>query len=207
MGQMFNSEGADATAWEPSSVADALAHQQLEGPEAVEKLEAQEEGRAGRPKWKRVVALVVPFAVLIVAISVFAVLEKQRGPDWQLELNDYIAQSALPSETVKIQSVVEASEPRNFSGEMGRAVRDDWRWDSIEPSFPPEAVQCVLLKRNRPSTVGGGEEAIRQVVFVAYHSDALYREGWLAYAGPKAPFTQEFAAHLAAIGCGLDLEQ
>jgi len=175
--------------------------------EAVENLaEAREERRGGRPKWKRVVGLVVPVVVLILAMAAVAVAEARRGPDWQLELEEYIAQSTLPSEVVTIQSVVGASEPQNFSAEMGRAVRDDWRWGSVAPSFPPKAVRCVLLERSRRSTVGGEEEAIHQVVFVAYHTDALYRVGWLAYAGPEAPLTQELAAHLATIGCDLGLE-
>jgi tetratricopeptide (TPR) repeat protein len=175
--------------------------------EAVKNLaEAREERRGGRPKWKKVVALVIPIVVLIVAIVVVAVLEVQRGPDWQLELDEYISQSALPSETVTVQSVVEASKPWNFSEEMGTAARDDWKWGSVAPLFPPEAVQCVLLERSRESTIGVEEESGRQVVFVAYHTDALYRAGWLAYVGPKEPFTQELAAHLATIGCDLGLK-
>jgi tetratricopeptide (TPR) repeat protein len=268
IGQMFTSDGVDATAQGPSSIEDTRAHQHLQRAyahadageledalrecdraiemvpqwaeahnlrgvvldemgrveeaiaayeeavrldagfeEAVENLaEAREERRGGRPRWERVVALVVSFVLLIMATVVVGVLEAQRGPDWQLELDEYIAQSASPSESVTIQSVVEASEPWNFSGEMGRAVRYDWRWGSVDPSFPPEAVQCVLLERIRPSTVGGEEETIHQVAFVAYHTDALYQVGWLAYAGPEEPFTQEFVAHLATIGCDLGLE-
>lgn len=175
--------------------------------EAVENLaEARKERRGGRPKWKKVVALAVSIVALIVAIVIVAVLEARRGPNWRLELDEYIAQSASPSETITIQSVVEASKPWNFSREMGRAVRDDWRWESVAPSFPPKAVQCVLLEQSRKLTVGAEEEPRQQVVFVAHHTDALYRVGWLAYVGPKAPFTQELAAHLAAIGCDLDLK-
>ena len=175
--------------------------------EAAENLaEAREERRGGRPTWQRGVALAVPFAVLIVGIVIFVVVEVQRGPDWRLELDEYVAQSALPSETVKVRSVARASGPQRFCGEMGRPLRDDWRWNAVAPSFPPEAVRCVLLERIRPSTGGSEEDSAQQVVFVAYHTDALYRAGWLAYAGPEEPFTQELVAHLATIGCGLDLE-
>jgi len=120
---------------------------------------------------KRIIALTIPLAVLIVVLVTLAVLETQRGPDWQLELDEYIAHSALPSETITIQSVIEASKPWNFSEEMGRAVRDDWRWESVDPSFPPEAVQCVLLEQSRKSTIGAEEESRHQVAFVAYHTE------------------------------------
>jgi tetratricopeptide (TPR) repeat protein len=164
------------------------------------------EARRARQKWKRMVALAVPLAVVIVGMLAFARLEAQRGADWRHELDEYVAQSALPSETVTIQSVVRASEPQNFSGEMGRAVRNEWTWSVIAPPFPAQAVQCVLLERTRQSTASGEKESIHQVAFVAHHSDGLYRVGWLAYAGPEAPFTQETVAHLAAIGCDLSLD-
>jgi tetratricopeptide (TPR) repeat protein len=164
------------------------------------------EARRARQKWKRMVALAVPLAVVIVGMLAFARLEAQRGADWRHELDEYVAQSALPSETVTIQSVARASEPQSFSGEMGRAVRNEWTWSVIAPPFPAQAVQCVLLERTRQSTASGEKESIHQVAFVAHHSDGLYRVGWLAYAGPEAPFTQETVAHLAAIGCDLSLD-
>lgn len=175
--------------------------------EAAENLaEARREVRGGRPKWRRAVALAVPLAGLIVGMLAFARLEAQRGPDWRHQLDEYIARGALPSETVTIQSVAGASEPQNFSGEMGRAVRNDWRWNVIAPPFPAQAVQCVLLERTRQSTASGEKESIHQVAFVAHHSDALYRVGWLVYVGSEEPFTQQAVTHLAALGCDLGLQ-
>jgi tetratricopeptide (TPR) repeat protein len=171
--------------------------------EAVENLA---EARRGRQTWRRMVALAVPLAVLIVGMLAFARLEAQRGPDWRHELDAYIAQAALPSETVTIQSVVRASEPQNFGKEMGRAVRNEWTWSVIAPPFPAQIVQCALLERHRQSTAGGKESSTRQVAYVAHHSDGLYRVGWLVYAGPETPFTQETIAQLAEIGCDLRLE-
>jgi len=177
--------------------------------EAVENLaEARAEWgrRRTTPKWQRAAALGLSLVVLLVTIGVVVVAEAQRGPDWRLELDDYVAQSAAPSETVTIQSVVAASEPRFFHAGMGIAVSDEWPWGSITPSFPPRAVQCVLLERSRGATAGGERASVRQVVFVAYHSDTLYRVGWLAYEGPEEPFSQGFLAHLSTIGCDLGLE-
>lgn len=155
---------------------------------------------------KRIIALTVPFAVTILVVTAVAALEMRRGPDWQIELDEYMAYSALPSETVTIRSVVEAREPWNFSEGMGSAVRDDWRWASIDLPFPPHALRCALLERSREPTAGAEEGSRRQVVFVAYHTDALYRIGWVVHEGPQEPFPRELATHLAAIGCDLDLE-
>jgi len=170
--------------------------------DAAENLaEAQKEMRGPGPKWMRPLAFGASLLVLIALVVAFARLEARRGPNWRLELEEYVAHSASPSETVAIQSVVEAKAPHNFRQEMGTAARDDWRWGSVQPSFPPEAVRCVLLERSRPSTTDDEQESTRQVVFLAYHTDALYRVGWLAYAGPEEPFPQDLAANLAAIGC------
>ena len=114
-----------------------------------------------------------------------------------------------------IELAPEWAEAHNLRGvvldEMGWveeaiAAYEEAVWLPVAPSFPPKAVQCVLLERSRKLTVGAEEEPRQQVAFMAYHTDALYRVGWLAYVGPKAPFTQELAAHLVAIGCDLDLK-
>jgi hypothetical protein len=152
--------------------------------------------------WRRIIALAVPFAVLVFALGVFVGLELQRGPNWRLELDEYIARHTWPSETVRIQEVTRARKPWNFTAAMGTPEPGDW----IIPSFPPRAVRCVLLVRSRSSAGGAQDESLRQVVYLVYHSDALYRVGWLAHAGPEEPFGPELAAHLASIGCDLGLE-
>jgi len=170
--------------------------------DAAENLaEARKEMCGPGPTWMRPLAFGASLLALIALIVAFARLEARRGPNWRLELEEYVVHSASPSETVAIQSVVEAKAPQNFRQEMGTAARDDWRWGAIQPSFPPEAVRCVLLERSRPSVTGGERQSARQVVFLAYHTDALYRVGWLAYAGPEEPFPPDLATNLAAIGC------
>jgi hypothetical protein len=152
--------------------------------------------------WRKVVALAVPLAVLFFTAGLIAGLDSQRGPNWRLELDEYIAQHTAPSETVRVQTAVKARKPWNFSAALCPSQRDDW----IPPSFPPEAVRCALLVRSRPSGSGTEDESTRQVVFLIYHSDALYRVGWLAYEGPEEPFGPGLTAHLALIGCDLGLE-
>jgi hypothetical protein len=149
---------------------------------------------------RNLVALILTIAVFAFASGTLAGLEARRGPDWYLELQGYIAQSAQASETVRVVAIVDATEPANFRTGMGTPVREDWR------STPIHAVKCVLLERSRPLTPGGEPVSRRQVVFLAYHSDALYRVGWLAYAGPREPFGQEIKANLREVGCELGLE-
>jgi len=152
--------------------------------------------------WRRVVALAVPLAVLIFGLGFFVGLEVRRAPNWRLELDEYVAQHRSPSETVTVQTVVKAEKPWHFSPAMGAPADAD----GITPSYPPKEVRCVLLLRGRPSESGADDELVRQVVFLAYHSDVLYRVGWLAHEGPEEPFPAEVLADLALIGCDLGLK-
>jgi hypothetical protein len=151
--------------------------------------------------WRRAIALAVPVAVVLFTLGVVAALELYRGPNWRLELNEYVAHHTSPTETVRIAAVTRASKPWNFSADMGIPEPGDW----IVPSYPPQAVRCVLLVRS-PSANAAEGESLRQVVFLVHHSDALYRVGWLAYAGPEEPFGPEIVANLTLIGCDLGLE-
>ncbi len=159
---------------------------------------------------KRIIALAFPFLVLIGAVITVLALEARRTPDWESELNSYIARSRAPGETVTVLAQVEASRPWNFSPVMGKAMANGsgWSWETIEspPPYPPTAVHCVLLERVRKSATGEAGEALRQVIFVSYHSDQLFRAGWLTHEGPQEPFTPELIAHLDAIGCDLGIK-
>jgi hypothetical protein len=149
---------------------------------------------------RRIVLLGVPLAVLVFALGFIVGLEVQRGPDWRLELEAYVAQQP-PSEAITVQRVVRAHRPRAFSPTMGRARPTE----GLTPSGPARAVRCALLERRRPSSGGGEPETVRQVVFLVRHSDALYRVGWLAYTGPEEPFAEGLEADLARLGCDLGL--
>ena len=159
---------------------------------------------------KKIIALAFPFLVLIGAVITVLALEARRVPDWESELNSYIARSRLPNETITVLAQVEASRPRNFSPAMGRAMANEsgWPWGNGElpPPYPPTAVRCVLLERERKPTLGEPGESIRQVIFVSYHSDGLWRAGWLTHLGPQEVFTPELTANLEAIGCDLGLK-
>lgn len=152
--------------------------------------------------WRRIVALGVPLAVLVFALGVVAGLEVQRGPNWRLELDEYVAQDRSPGERVSVQAVVRARRPWNFTADMGTVGP----YDGIAPSFPPQAVRCALLVRHRASDNGVGDESLRQILFLVHHSDALYHVDWLAYEGPEEPFCPQVSAHLERLGCDLRLD-
>jgi hypothetical protein len=150
---------------------------------------------------KRIAILTIPFITLVSVLLTFAMLEAQRKPDWKVELDRYIT-SKLPAETLTVKDVVVASHPENFNEAMGQPVRADWRWGVDELPYPPQALRCVLLERRNNST--GLTQ--RQVVFVGYHTDTLWRVGWLVHEGPEEPFTPEMTSRLVTLGCALSLE-
>jgi hypothetical protein len=159
---------------------------------------------------KRGIALAFPFLVLVGAVVTVLALEARRTPDWETELNSYMARSRAPGETITVLAQVEASRPWNFSPAMGRALANEsgWPWGTGElpPPYPPAAVRCVLLERDRKFATGQAGDLLRQVIFVSYHSDGLFRVGWLTHEGPQDVFTPELAANLAAIGCDLGIK-
>ena len=159
---------------------------------------------------KRSIALAFPFLVLVGAVITVLTLEARRVPDWQSELNSYIARSRSPGETITVLAQVEASRPWGFGPAMGRAIASEngWPWGDSElpPPYPPTAVRCVLLERGRKLATGEAGEPLRQVIFVSYHSDGLWRAGWLTHEGPLEAFTPELIANLDAIGCDLGVK-
>jgi tetratricopeptide (TPR) repeat protein len=169
-------------------------------PNAAENLaELRREHSLHAPKWMRVAGALTPLVVLAVVLLIIRSLEAERGPDWQLTLNEYIAQRAQSHEVLTVQKVVTARNPASFISAMGLAVPGGPLWDSVQPVFPPSAVQCVLLEQ---SGAAQGEAGL-SVVYLAYHSNSLYRVGWRVYEARQSPFTPQLLADLQAIGCEL----
>jgi hypothetical protein len=153
---------------------------------------------------KRTVALMIPVAALIAAIATFAVLEAQRPPNWQFELNRYLESTASPSETVTVKSVVPAQQPQNFTPDMASAVLTGWEWKSISIP-PPRDIQCVLLERTRHSTATAEVLRLQEVVLVGFHSDLMWHEGWIVHELTSDLSTPKSQEILTALGCNLGL--
>ena len=49
-------------------------------------------------------------------------------------------------------------------------------------------------------------EPVRQVIFVSYHSDGLWRAGWLVHESLGGALSPELIANLGAIGCDLGIK-
>jgi len=150
--------------------------------------------------WRRIAALAVPLVVLFFVLGFVVALEVQRGPNWRLELDAYVADETTPTEMVAVRDVGRARRPWRFTPAMGVLVRGD----GVSPTFPPEAVRCALVER-RGTEEDGEAEPTRQIIFLVRHSDTLYHVGWLAYEGPEEPFGPDLRANLTTIGCNLDL--
>jgi hypothetical protein len=154
---------------------------------------------------RRVVALAVPCAVLIATIATVGVLEARRLPDWQLELDRYLEATGRPSETVAVQSVMRARRPWNLGPGMVSTVLMDPTWQSIDAP-PPSDIQCVLLERVRHSTATAGEWRVQEVVLLGYHTNLLWKDGWIVYELTSEWCTPKSHQALAEIGCGSEFE-
>ncbi len=141
--------------------------------------------------------VLIPLLVLLGTATAVAGLEARRTPDWQAALAEVQASNALSGQPSTLQHVAHARTPQQFQDGMGSVVSDDWRWQIERLPRPPQELYCVLLGEPDPGP--------RQVVYVAHLSDALYRAGWVVYAGPRTPFPPELVTDLAALGCDLEI--
>lgn len=147
---------------------------------------------------------VIPLLVLLATATTVAALEAHRTPDWQMALNQYIAQGTLSGRPAYMLQVVRAAHPEQFAPDMGYPVSDDWQWQIERLPQPPHELYCVLLRQPGAPAPGPAGDAPSQIVYVGYLSDALYRTGWVVYAGPRSPFPPELLGELAALGCDLE---
>ncbi|MFW5940886.1 MAG: hypothetical protein ACOC9C_01025 [Chloroflexota bacterium] len=142
---------------------------------------------------KRLELLLVPVTVLALIITGFAWFERRRTPDWRQELDQYL-QSAGNGMAMKISAVTPAWRPWSFNGDLGTPVRDDWTWSIERLPYPPQSVYCVLLEPRKEER-NNRHHLTAQLVFMAYHSDALWRAGWLVYES-AAPYGTPAAENL-----------
>jgi hypothetical protein len=160
----------------------------------------------------RMAVLSLTFAVLLlIALLVFPLTTYlAEPPAWREQLDRYLAfQAASQSVQMTVLATSHASEPWQFTTDLGgNTIADssffatDLRYSSegqgvnIMP-YPAAGVWCVLLRREGSSTRGR-----RQVVFLAMHEN-LYNADWIVHEGAWEPFSPQFVAGLARIGCAL----
>ncbi len=104
---------------------------------------------------------------------------------------------------VQVQRTVNARQPWNFDERMGRAwLRPgEWPWQIDRLPFPPNALYCVLIERTPSASAKSSLKAARQLLYVAHHSDQLWRLGWVVHEGQQAPFGAADFKRLVELGC------
>lgn len=154
---------------------------------------------------KKIIVLSIPLIMLVSVVLTFAMLEAQRKPDWKMELDDYIT-SKRSTEILTIIAENNATQPWNFDETMGIPAKSNRFWSGAELPSPLSPLRCVLVEKKYVSTPDSKEKRKRQIIYVGYHSDTLWQVGWLVLEGSTEPFTQNDVAHLATLGCDLNLE-
>lgn len=146
----------------------------------------------------KTLVFLIPLGILLVmAISITA-LEARRTPDWQAALDAYLADNSLQADAVR--QVARARYPATLTTSIGVPVSADWRWQIERLPHPPQELYCALVQF--PGETGAAQ---RQIVYVGYLTDTLYRAGWITYAGPRSPFSPQVSEHLTTLGCDLTL--
>ena len=138
---------------------------------------------------RKLIALMLPWLVLGATVVAVVVLETVRPPDWQAELEAYVATQTVTG-TLTVQSVAEAERPWLFEASMGQVVRQEWTTFVAEIPYPPQKVRCVLLAQHNPPPEA--KTSARRIVYVTCHFDALRHHGAREY--------------LQTIGCALLLD-
>ncbi len=157
---------------------------------------------------RRLIFLTVPILVLIVLATGVIAIEARRPAEWQTKLNEYLHDRNLRSPGgIRVQSAARASKAWNLCADMSHAVFGNQAWSHLELPFPPEELWCVLLKQERTSSLEPSGGTAYQVVFVSYHTDRLWNEGWVVQAGVGNPFAPAFIEGLSTIGCDLGLKE
>jgi hypothetical protein len=156
---------------------------------------------------KRAIFLLIPILVLTGLTAALLVAESKRPDEWQVVLDKYLGSRDASRSRMMVHSVVRASKPWNFSRDIGRAVLSESTWTGVDLPFPPEEVRCVLLKQSSTSRRELEQEMTYQVVFLSYHTDRVWNQGWVVHEGEESPFAPAFIESLAAIGCDLGLEE
>lgn len=149
---------------------------------------------------RKVLSLGSALVVLVVLGVALHRLEARRIPDWQIELDKYIASRWPAQANVRVRSVAVAREPWNVRRSMGHPVSSDGMWESVRLPFPPARVICVLLERDERTPV---QTEVYQVVLVCRHSDGLWKHGWVVHEGFGEPFSQALQEQMSALGCDL----
>ena len=147
---------------------------------------------------RKIIALAL-FTVVLLAISIpLAILESRRTPDWQSELSRYLEISSVSVDDIQLIEVAEAQRPERFAAQMLKAVPAGWPWQGIYRIPLPERAQCIRIERQGQ---GSTPPSISEYLIIGYHSDGLWRTGWLVHEFREGVSEGQQRALLAEMGC------
>ena len=139
---------------------------------------------------RKIVALALLLATLLVILIPLIILESRRTPDWQAEFGRYLETSETYVADDQLVEVAEAQHPEYFDAQLLIAVPTGWPWGGIDVP-PPEKVRCIRI----------GEEPDSQYLLIGYHSDGLWHMGWLVHEFCVYVSEENQRALLAKLGC------
>ena len=139
---------------------------------------------------RKIIALALLLATLLVILIPLIILESRRTPDWQAEFERYLETSETSVADDQLVEVAEAQHPEHFDAQLLIAVPTGWPWGGIDVP-PPEKVRCIRI----------GEEPDRRYLLIGYHSDGLWHMGWLVHEFCVYVSEETQQALLAKLGC------
>ena len=139
---------------------------------------------------RKILALALFAATLLVVLIPVAIFESRRTPDWQAEFERYLETSETFVADDQLVEVAEARHPEYFDTQLLIAVPTGWPWGGIDVP-PPEKVRCIRIEEGPDS----------EYLLIGYHSDGLWHVGWLVHEFCVYASEEEQQALLANLGC------
>lgn len=150
---------------------------------------------------RKIMALTLFTAVLLVVLIPLGLFESRRTPDWQSRLSQYLETSGVSMKDIQLVEVAEAQRPGQFAVQMLQAVRTSWAWQGIDRIPLPETVRCIRIERQGQAGQGIARPSIGKYLLIGYHSDGLWRSGWLVHEFREGVSEGEQQVLLAKLGC------
>jgi hypothetical protein len=150
--------------------------------------------------FRMIMALTLITAVLLGVLIPLGMFESRRTPDWQSELSQYLEISGVSMKDILLVEVAEAQHPGQFAVQMVQAVPTG-TWQGIDRIPLPETVRCIRIERQGQAGQGIVQPSIGKYLLIGYHSDDLWRSGWLVHQFREGVSEREQQVLLAKLAC------
>jgi hypothetical protein len=150
---------------------------------------------------RQMMAVTLIAAVLLVVLIPLGLLESRRTPDWQFELSRYLKLSGVSVEDIQHVEVAEAQRPGQFAVQLLQAVLYGGTWQGIDRIPRPDRVRCIRIERQGLAGHGTAPPSISEYLLMGYHSDDLWRAGWIVHQFREGVSEGEQQVLLAKLVC------